>query len=145
MEELFDNDYIKMMQALLKDEYAAYLDSFKREPVNALRVNTLKIDPSAFIKKLPLHLTPVPWTKDAFYYDADKENLSKDPYFAAGLYYLQEASAMLPAEALNVQEGDIVLDMCAAPGGKSTKILASLIVSSKAIFAYSSAEQRIKF
>ncbi len=126
MEELFDNDYIKMMQALLKDEYAAYLDSFKRGPVNALRVNTLKIEPSAFIKKLTLHLTPVPWTKDAFYYAGDKENLSKDPYFAAGLYYLQEASAMLPAEALNVQEGDIVLDMCAAPGGKSTKLLASL-------------------
>ncbi len=111
-------EYLKEMQELLKEEYGDWLSSFEEEAVFSLRVNTHKISPEEFQRISPFRLSPVPWTDDAFYYDPE-ERPAKHPYYYAGLYYLQEASAMLPAETLPVEAGDLVLDVCAAPGGKS--------------------------
>lgn len=115
--------YLDKMKDLLKDEYDAYLDSFNNKAYKGLRVNTSKISVEDFLNKFPCHLKPVPWTSDGFYYEGD---ISKHPYYYAGLFYLQEPSAMLPAELLPIDEGDIVLDACAAPGGKSLKLLNKL-------------------
>ena len=68
----------------------------------------------------------MPWTKNGFYYDHRKYTPSKHPYYYAGLYYIQEPSAMTPASVLDIEDGDVVLDICAAPGGKSTELAAKL-------------------
>lgn len=71
------------------------------------------------------HLTKVPWAQDGYYYPVSDQP-GKHPCHEAGLYYVQEPSAMAPAELLEVQPGERVLDLCAAPGGKSTQIAAKL-------------------
>ena len=114
-------EYCRRMKDLLGDEYEKYIDSFRDAPTASLRVNTLKISPEAFAAASRFHLTPVPWCASGFYYDPD-ERPSLHPWWHAGLYYLQEASAMIPSEILPVQPGDTVLDACCAPGGKSTAI-----------------------
>lgn len=117
--------YKQNMERQLKDDYQNYLACFDNPRVYGLRVNTLKISIKDFLAINPFDLTPIPWTKDGFYY-TDKDQPSKHPYYYAGLYYLQEPSAMLPAEILPIEENDIVLDACAAPGGKSTKLACKL-------------------
>lgn len=112
------------MKSLLKDEYDDYLACFDSPQIHSLRVNTSKISVDRFKEIFPYNLEQVPWCKDGFYFD--DLSISKHPYYYAGLYYLQEASAMLPAEVLPIEEGDIVLDACAAPGGKSLKLLDKL-------------------
>lgn len=114
------------MRKMLGDEFEQYEAALSRPPYKALRVNTSKISVEDFLKISPFSLTPVPWTKNGFYYDEKKDRPSHHPYYAAGLYYLQEPSAMLPAAQLPVQEGDLVLDLCAAPGGKSTELVSRL-------------------
>lgn len=122
--------YIERMKQLLEDEFPQYEASFQEVPFAGLRVNTLKISPEEFEKRSPFALTSVPWTNNGFYYDKasmdKKEQPGKHPYYFAGLYYIQEPSAMTPAALLPVQPGDCVLDMCAAPGGKSTELAAKL-------------------
>lgn len=114
-------EYLNNMKELLKDEYDSFLNSYEDHPQASLRINTNKISVKDFLNINPFDLTPIPWTDDGFYYsDADKP--TKHPYYFAGLYYIQEASAMLPAQVLPIEENDIVLDACAAPGGKSLKI-----------------------
>ncbi len=113
------------MRQLLQEDYEAYLDSFSLGRSYGLRVNTSKISVEDFLKIAPFHLEPVPWCKNGFYY-SESDKPSKHPYYYAGLYYLQEPSAMLPAEVLPIDEGDVVLDGCAAPGGKSTQLALKL-------------------
>jgi NOL1/NOP2/sun family putative RNA methylase len=118
-------EYLAQMKELLKGEYDAYLNSFEEKRVYGLRINTLKISVKDFLKINPFHLTPIPWTDDGFYYE-EEDRPAKHPYYFAGLYYLQEPSAMYPAQALEIEEGDLVLDCCAAPGGKSSKLACKL-------------------
>ena len=117
--------YLLKMQELLKDDYPAYLASLK-QPVNrGLRVNTSKISIEEFLRISPFHLTPIPWCHDGFYY-AQEDDPSHHPFYYAGMYYLQDASAMAPAEMLDIQKGDLVLDGCCAPGGKALKLAGKL-------------------
>ena len=113
----------RMISMLGEEEFELYKASLQKGLRHALRVNTNKISVSDFVKLCPTELTPVPWCMNGFYYDEDKFAASKHPFYYAGLYYLQEPSAMLPASVLPVEEGDKVLDICAAPGGKSTELL----------------------
>jgi 16S rRNA C967 or C1407 C5-methylase (RsmB/RsmF family) len=69
----------------------------------------------------------LPWSQEGVYYK-EVERPGKHTYYHAGLYYIQEPSAMAPVELLDVKPGDRVLDLCAAPGGKSTQIAAKLKV-----------------
>lgn len=114
-------EYLQNMKELLNNEYQHYISSFDNNRYYGLRVNTNKISIKEFLKINPFKLTPIPWTNDGFYYE-DSEKPTKHPYYYAGLYYIQEPSAMLPAEVLPIEENDIVLDACAAPGGKSGKL-----------------------
>ncbi len=117
--------YLARMREILGSEYGDYLESFEEERTSGLRVNTLKISPEEFRKVSPFPLEPVPWTSNGFYCRAE-DRPGKHPYYYAGLYYLQEPSAMAPAAVLPVEPGDRVLDLCAAPGGKSTELAAKL-------------------
>ena len=117
-------DYQSRMQEMLGDEYLQYLDSFNHSYGQTLRVNQLKMEPADFIRRFLLN-GQVSWCDTGFYYEGD-ERLSANPYYHAGIYYLQEPSAMAPAAFLPVEPGDKVLDLCAAPGGKSTALAARL-------------------
>ncbi|MFR2848519.1 MAG: hypothetical protein ACLTC4_15955 [Hungatella hathewayi] len=111
------------MRTLLGEEYGAFIESYKKDRVQGLRVNTLKIGRQDGFEKLsPLfELREIPWAKEGFYYEGNTRP-GKHPFHEAGLYYIQEPSAMSVVELLDPQPGDFVLDMCAAPGGKSTQI-----------------------
>ncbi|MBO6157686.1 MAG: RsmB/NOP family class I SAM-dependent RNA methyltransferase [Firmicutes bacterium] len=120
--------YEENMKALLGEEgFLAYADTFSHEYRQALRINPLKISVDDFLKRRNTQdLRPVPWCGTGFYFSEDLSVYSKHPDYAAGLYYLQEPSAMAPAAILPVSPGEKVLDLCAAPGGKSTALSARL-------------------
>lgn len=109
----------------LKDEYEAFLESFSRPVYSGIRMNTLKITPDEYMALTGQALERVPWNELGLYC-AGGVSYSRSPLYYAGLYYIQEPSAMYPAHLLPVEEGDTVLDMCAAPGGKSTALGAKL-------------------
>ncbi len=118
--------FLQEMRELLGDAYTAWEKSYeKSEGYRGLRVNTGKLCPKEFQALSAFSLRPVPWTKNGFYLEG-QEQASRHPYYAAGLYYLQEPSAMTPAACLPIEEGDRVLDLCAAPGGKATELAAKL-------------------
>lgn len=117
--------FLEEMKSLLGEEYDSYIESFEAERLYGLRVNTQKLTKDRFETISPFTLTPVPWVSNGYYY-TEEEKPSRDAYYYAGLYYLQEPSAMTPASLLPIEPGDCVLDLCAAPGGKSTELGARL-------------------
>lgn len=120
------NEFEEKMKALLGDEFEDYIKCYDEPRYYGLRVNTEKISVEDFVKICPFEITPIPWIDNGFYYDGEKISPAKHPYYFAGLYYLQEPSAMTPANRLPVEPGDRVLDVCAAPGGKATELGAKL-------------------
>lgn len=118
---MLPEEFQKRMQEMLGDEYPAFLQSLAGENYRALRVNTRKTDTEAFLRISPFRLNPVPWTENGFYYE-NEEQPGKHPFHEAGVYYIQEPSAMAPVPFLNIKPGERVLDLCAAPGGKTTQI-----------------------
>lgn len=125
-------EFLKKMQQLLGEEFTEFVRSYNEPRTTGLRVNRLKITADVLEKNLLYLKGRVPWCNDGFYYDDQEFRPAKSPYYYAGLYYIQEPSAMLPAEMLDVKHTDKVLDLCAAPGGKSIqlagKITSGLIV-----------------
>ena len=111
------------MKETLGDEYNSFIDAYSRPSLHGFRVNSLKITPDELLKIFPYSKGSVPWCDTGFYYDS---GFGKHPCHRAGLFYSQEPSAMISAELLNVEEGDVVLDLCAAPGGKSTHLASKL-------------------
>lgn len=116
---------VRMQSMLPADEYESFLQSYDRPQFQALRLNTLKVSREEWEVKNPFTLRPVPWTENGFYY-LPEEHPGKHPYHEAGVYYIQEPSAMSVAGLAGVKPGDRVLDLCAAPGGKSTQLAAAL-------------------
>ncbi len=134
--------FLERMSRFLGEEYPAFADSLKAEPKSGLRVNTLKLSPDEFGEITPVEVgEKVPWCSSAFILPPSDFRLGTHPYHLAGLYYLQDPSAMSPAELLmnapfdNAQEppfgfrsasaqGLRVLDLAAAPGGKTTHLAA---------------------
>ncbi|MDI4644942.1 RsmB/NOP family class I SAM-dependent RNA methyltransferase [Cohnella hashimotonis] len=129
-------EYVNQMRELLGEEAEDFLASYAEPKKTAIRLNGLKIESTGFGEKEAVDKPsagqsfvagrdPVPWAAGAYYTDKT-ERPGKHPYYYAGLYYIQEPSAMLPAELLDPQPGQRVLDLCAAPGGKSTQLAAKL-------------------
>ena len=115
--------FLERMKKDLETEYDEFLKSYEEEPRIALRVNTLKLSSADFKETVGFCGENVPWCESGFYYDGKKGN---HPSSIAGLFYSQEPSAMISAETIDIEEGDKVLDLCAAPGGKSTQLAAKL-------------------
>jgi len=122
--------YLEQMDRLLGGEYAAFKAIYESDPIAGLRVNTLKIEPDELRERLPFNLIPLPWSDCGYQLEKDQEtgnrSPGKHPYHAAGLYYLQEPSALIAAQALDPSPGERVLDLCAAPGGKATHLAAQM-------------------
>lgn len=119
-----DQVFLDKMKEYLGEEYEAFLESYDGSRFYGIKVNTLKISAKEFKKISPFKLTEVPWCKDGFYYNPEECDIrpSKHPFYHAGLYYIQEPSAMSPAEELCAKPGETVLDLCASPGGKTVQI-----------------------
>lgn len=118
-------EFENKMKELLGDEYEAFISGFSEERYGGVRFNSLKTDKETFEKKVPFGVEEVSWINNGYYYSL-KDQPAKHPYYFAGVYYIQEPSAMTPARVLPVEPGDKVLDICAAPGGKSTELAAKL-------------------
>ncbi len=115
----------KMKNLLGNEEYESFLKSYDAPRHYGLRANGLKINPEVFKTISPFALEPVPWTSDGFYY-AEGDNPGRHPHYHAGLYYIQEPSAMLPGAVVDARPGERVLDLCAAPGGKTVQMAAGM-------------------
>ena len=115
----------KMKKLMNENEFEDFLNSFDKQRYYGLRVNTLKISVEDFLKISRFKLEPIPWTKDGFYYE-EGVNPGRHPYYHAGLYYIQEPSAMLPAAVIGALPGEYILDLCAAPGGKTVQLAAAM-------------------
>ncbi len=113
--------FLLRMKHLLGEEFQDFLDIFNSSPCHGLRVNTLKLPIEQFINISPFPLSPLPWCTSGFLVP-DDEKPGKNPYHAAGLYYLQDPSAMAVVEILAPQPFERVLDLAAAPGGKTTHL-----------------------
>ena len=118
-------EFASRMKEMLGEEYDAFLESYQLPRSYGLRVNTGKITGEALREQAPFALRQIPWVKEGYFY-GEGDIPARHPYYAAGLYYLQEPSAMTPASRLPVSPGDRVLDLCAAPGGKATELAARL-------------------
>ena len=121
---MFPQEFLERLRVQLGDaEYRAFLSASERPRWAGLRLNSLKTAAPPDLSRFCLE--PVPWAPNGFYCDpSQRPGLS--PYHDAGLYYLQEPSAMAPATLLDVRPGLTGLDLCAAPGGKSTQIASYL-------------------
>lgn len=119
--EQLPSAFLARMKRQLGDQYEAFLASYAGGRTYGLRFNPLKADRQDFLKKVPFALRDVPWADEGFYYEADVQP-GRHALHDAGLYYIQEPSAMAAVPALDPGPGDRVLDLCAAPGGKSTQI-----------------------
>lgn len=151
---MLPEEFLERMKQLLGKEYDAFLKTFEQERHQALRLNALKLNIDGksaaevygrpteeqgrltgeyrepdregnVVKTCFARLSPVPWAENGYYYESSDQP-GKHPCHEAGIYYIQEPSAMAPAELLQVRPGDRVLDLCAAPGGKSTQLAAKL-------------------
>lgn len=119
-------EFLERMKEMLKEEYPKYVETLQIERYRGLRVNTLKLEVEAFQELFPFPLKATPFAPTSFYIDAAMERIGKHPLHVAGACYIQEPSASSAVEVLSPQPGDYVLDLCAAPGGKSTQIAAKL-------------------
>lgn len=112
----------EQMKQLLQDEYEQFVRTRSLPIYKALRINTAKAD-YELIRDENLGIgKKSPFDENTYYIDSE-EKLGKHPYHNGGLYYLQDPSATMAVNALQLKEDDMVLDLCAAPGGKSTQIL----------------------
>lgn len=111
------NEYFKSSEVPSE----GFFESFDKEPLKGIRLNKLKVESfDSVLSSLDIEKDPVTWCDCGFY--TLSESSGKDPYYHAGVYYPQEPSAMLPAQVLSAKPGDMVLDLCAAPGGKACRI-----------------------
>ena len=129
----YPQEYLDSMRELLGDEeLSRFLSALDREYFQGLRVNNKKISNEAFEGLVSANgfwekcrLKKIPWIQNGYYIN-DNKPASSHPYYRAGLFYIQEPSAMMPARSMPVEPDDMVLDMCAAPGGKATQLASKL-------------------
>ncbi len=114
------NEYITRMKTLLGEEFDSYMKALSEAPVRGFRVNTDKISAEDFVSINELSREKIPYVSNGYYLDYDR--IGNHPFHHAGMIYVQEPGAMAPAECLDIEPDWIILDMCAAPGGKSTQL-----------------------
>ena len=118
--------FLQSMKALLGDSYPAFESSLEQPPFRGVYVNELKCSTARFRQLFPFPIEPTPFAPCGFYLDPDTAHLGTHPLHHAGAFYAQEPSAMSAAAVLAAKPGEKVLDMCAAPGGKTAAIAAAL-------------------
>ncbi len=123
----FPDDFLDKMKELLSSEdYEKFLIDSEKNPFRGIRINTLKCSTEKALEFLTFAGENTPFSDKSFYIPYDTEGIGDEPFHHAGAFYVQEPSAASAVTVLDVQKGDRVLDLCAAPGGKSTQIAAEL-------------------
>jgi len=119
--------FVMRMRQLLGSECDAFFANYEKERALGLRVNTMKVPAEVFARENQetFSLRPVSWCREGFYYEQESRP-GRHPYHEAGVYYIQEPSAMAVVSLLDPKPGERVLDLCAAPGGKTTHIASRL-------------------
>ncbi len=118
--KLLPIEFKERMEKLLGKDFPLYLEELEKPPVRAYRVNTDKIALREFQKINVFGDKQIPYVNNGYYLDYQK--VGNHPYHHAGLIYVQEPAAMAPAECIDIEKDWVILDMCAAPGGKSTQL-----------------------
>ncbi len=114
--------FVERMRGMLGADFGAFMDSYEKESAYGLRYNPLKADREHFEKAAASLINGrIPWAAEGYAAPRERQP-GKQILHEAGAYYIQEPSAMSAAEALGVKEGERVLDLCAAPGGKTTQL-----------------------
>lgn len=116
--------FCSRMRTQLGDQFEAFLNAYSMDPVRALRINTSKISVKDFTHTVDFPLTPIPYAQDGFYFTEEK--IGAHPLHHAGAFYVQDPSAMIPALCTVIPPDARVLDLCAAPGGKSSQLAGML-------------------
>jgi NOL1/NOP2/sun family putative RNA methylase len=109
------------MQLLLGSEYEEFRKSYEQDRYYGLRYNPLKTTEQEFLDRMPFTMQKIDWAREGYYYKPE-EQPGRQVLHELGAYYIQEPSAMAVVELLDPQPGENILDLCAAPGGKSTQI-----------------------
>ena len=124
MELKLHPELVKRWEAIFGPELGQFLEAIKEPITPSIRVNTLKIEVDHFLELFSRYrLTPIPWCKEGFWVEgAEEESLGNTWEHFAGLFYIQEASSMIPPEVMELEEGHRVLDVAAAPGSKTTQM-----------------------
>ena len=118
-------EFCRRMRALLGEDYAAFEAAYRAPLRRGLRINTLKCGQEQLLSAMDRPLSPTPFAADGYYLEGE-HRAGADPLHHAGAYYMQEPSAMAAVTILRPHPGERVLDLCAAPGGKSTQIAAAM-------------------
>ena len=121
---MIPSEFLARMRALPGLDFEAFCAALEQPAVRGLRVNTLKTDAQTLLSLLPFAPTPLPFAKNAFYAPEDK--VGALPAHHAGMLYMQDPGAISSVTAAEPKSGMTVLDMCAAPGGKSTQLAAAI-------------------
>ncbi|MFR7551629.1 MAG: hypothetical protein ACLUVB_02585 [Acutalibacteraceae bacterium] len=116
-------EFENRMRGMLGGEYEAFRAEYEKPHRRGIRLNTLKCDAQTLAETLPFPLVPSPFSPLSYYAPADAR-MAAYPLYHAGAFYSQEPSASSAVTLLDPQPGERVLDLCAAPGGKSTQIAA---------------------
>jgi len=122
---MLNEEFLIRMKEILGSDFSKYLESFNEKPVSGLRVNITKISDSDFKKIFPYKIVSIPYASNSYYLETNVK-LGSHPFHHMGLFYLQEPSAMIPINCVEFKSNWSVLDMCAAPGGKSSEIAEKL-------------------
>ena len=123
---MLPQEFLDRMKMLLGNEYDNFLTAIEDEKaVRGLRINTLKCNKEAFLKESSLPIKPISYTDLGFILNSD-ETVGSTPEHHAGRIYMQDPGAMAPLSAIDIPEGSRVVDLCAAPGGKSGQAAAMI-------------------
>lgn len=116
--------FLDRMKDILQEEYSDFIEAMNTPAIKGFYINPLKKDVIQHLDKN--YITPHPYIPRGYYYEYQQYPLGKHPYFNCGLYYIQEPSAMVVGNLLDIKEDDYILDMCAAPGGKTCQVASKL-------------------
>ena len=140
--------FLKRMRTILGEKYDSFLSSLNEPEQKGIFVNNHKISTENFTKIVDFSVSPIAYEKSGFYIDNLK--LGKHPLHCAGAFYVQDPSAMFTVNSLNFKGDEVVLDLCASPGGKSIQIanripngvlVSNEIIKSRAQILYSNIER----
>ncbi len=132
---MLPQEFLLRMKDLLGEDYETFLKSYDETPVRSFRINTNKINETEFLKINPFGGEKIPFADNAYYFDFDK--IGNHPYHHAGMIYIQEPAAMSAVASVDIRSDWKILDLCAAPGGKSSqaadKLTDGMIVSNEIV------------
>jgi len=145
MEIKIFKSFEEKFKPILNEDFPKLIEFLRIGPRQCIRTNTLKIDADELRKRLKERgwkLEEVPWYKNAFFVEAE-EQISKTLEYFLGYYFIQDASSLVPPLVLNPSSSDAVLDLCAAPGSKTT-FMAELMKNKGLIVAVDVETKRLK-